>query len=798
MIKHPVLALLLLAALAASAITPAYAEPVPAMTPAEFVEWIKTMVGVEQDPAEAKSSAERMGKLHKHDHAWAAALLELAEWAEKSGHPQSALDFLRTATVWHTHHLTADERRVVRASVKRLLPAGERAPVPGERGIETFETPLARDAGSGASPLEEKVRELFAPLAAVTDRKEQSSVRSSITSALIDTGPEILGVLARIASDTPGAVGRLAGELLARRGGDAARPYLMRMLDSGNTLTRGTALRSLSDLPRPETGTWWQAHGDFIERVRKDASASEKALIRYSVLLQRMTDDELWGRYQQGGEDAHHFLSRLGRSGDVRAFREAIAALASDEVSEVERAAHRDILLRARPNQRGRVLGLLLADVDERQIRAAVELYWSQRWSGLGGRHSALWALKQWRGDEDARKAIANEVWIKALKEMSNPETERNHVNHIASMLRGFADSGYMPPPGFCEDAALCRTFFANLHMSLHGTQIRPLFDAQPVLFERMFDVLPRLDQQERKHLLGQVLERQLPSSLRWGEVLELSQFAKPSGRDGLLPSIIIEMARADDPALWPWIARHIEETGYPEDMQKVIRALSHHPNEQVLAFAKRALDRAKGMDTTVLSHIINLLDYRYLDVEEESPYGAQAIEILNSIAADPAHAASVLALRKLIGLQQDARLVPLFAQALDMPRPLPEGWREALIRAADERLLVEGAPFLIEQYREKREERVAKVLDKLRAHRERLASFENWRADEGREAVTALLAQLDSQDVAERRIAVLALAAMREQRAIPKLAKLALKDPDTVVRNKASAALEALAGLPK
>jgi HEAT repeat protein len=759
-------------------------------TPRAFEERVDVLLGVDQDTDAVRVLAKRVMKAHGDKQPWAAALVNAGVRAGEAGHRIVALDILQPLTGERGNVLEAADRTRVALAMQRWGQSGDPDPA--------MEDSLILRVGREASPMETKVRELFAPLTAITDRKEQNSVKNSITAALVDAGPEILGVLARIASDSPGAVGRLAGEILAKRGGDAARPYLARMLASDSPLTRGTAVRSLADLPRPEAGTWWQAHGDFIERVTKDASASEREHIRTYVLLRHLQNDELWARYQQGGEDARHFLQRLARNGDPRAFKEAIAGIANDDLPEADREVHRSILVSTNPNQRGRVIGDLLADVDKKTIRAVVDVFRESIWTGFGSQHSALWALGRWQGDQEAREAIADEVWMDALRRISLPETAPNQVNYVASMLRHFVNAGYMPPVEICQDEVGCREFFANFHQIFSGSQTRNLFEEQPALFERMFDILPKLDTEQRKHLLGRVLGAQLPPSTRWSELLALAPFDKPSGRDGLLPSVIIELAKADDPALWPWIRKHVEEAGYPEDMQKVVRALAHRPDEQLLAFAERALARAEGMDLSVLGPIMNLLDHRHLDLAVDTPYGARSIEILSELAADPAHPAAVLAVHRLSALEQDTRLVPLFAQALDMPRPLPEGWREALVRVADARLLVEAAPFLVEQYRQRREQHVAKVLDKLREHRERLASFENWRAEDGRAAVDELLAQLDSQDAAERRIAVVALAALREQRAIPKLAKLALKDPDAAVRTKASAALEALANLAR
>ncbi len=739
-------------------------------TPKAFEERAAVLLGVEQDPDGVLALARKVLHAHAGERPWAVALLNAAVRAGEADHRVVALNLLQLLTGDQGKALEEADQARVQSALRRWGQTG---------GAPELADPLTFDFTNQPSPLERKVREIFVPLATATKPGEVSEARSAVKKALEDAGPEIFPVLAKIADDSPGNVGRVAAEILAAWGMENALPHLDRLLASKDAMTRGAAIRGLRSLPSSLEQTWFERYGGWLSRAESSLRADERLLLVEVVLTARMKGDELWARYQRGGLFADLFLEQLADSGDTRGYAEMLRRMPALEEEERDRFA--STILRYSSGGHANALRPALKGLPIESMRAVVL---SALGNNFGQAQNVGWLLSEWEADDSSHRSLRREIWKLAV-----PRVAKGHGAH-SSLLSRLASHDGPPDKSLFEDEAWRNEFFQAFRRIYSGSRLVQFCQEHPKVFDQLLAYMPKLSPGARRELMQGMRRDGLPTSLQWSRIIELDPFARAgTSQRGYADWIVGEMARSQDPATWPWVEKHIEATGYPNHTYQAVEYLLGWKGAETLAFCERALSTRGELGTNMRTAVLGLLEVSY-------DQGGRAV--LVRIASDPERAGASVAIKELARHDERELLAGFYQRALEGGATLPHNWRNALIQTANDKMQLEAVPFLLEEYRRNPGSWVAAVLDKLKKHRDRLASFENWREEEGRAAVNELLAQLESEDAAERGIAILALAALREQRAVPKFAKLALKDPHNVIRAQAREALQALAGLPK
>lgn len=753
---------------------------------------VATLLRADGSPDAAVTVLEKAIASHGGNQAWFDGLLTALHTLNHAGYASEARDLILSWAGSSRRVLSRTNNARIVSALAWTIVVGETVETPwglvaGVRPPDYLHVPGAGSRSEKETPLEKKIRAALEPLKQLKalEPKTRPAVIQDVKSSFKGVGPEAYPVLARIARESSPDVAGVAIQLIAGLGGADAIPFLEALIFESDPLTRSTTIRSLSDLVRRGDEERQAKEWAWLITVEDRLDELGRKQLWQDVLRRRMSDDQLSARYRAAEGDirvaslAAWLDHRLGPgTPQFDALHAELRARTGDDALPYLRLYARGI---------GRAqTGLANLTIGPKQYIRVVERVElpELRNSGVMSPR-AFDVTRELRGLSDDRIQGFREVYYRWLWTL-------------------FADPAHLE--GLSEDRVERLWKIALL------SDVHPTADvvASPVWQRRFLQRLEGLPRDEGTALVvqhpnlidlvvkkksgaeaSQFLYRGLRALAQEGRAIDWRRYLGSQAHPGVIKAAIVLQASE----FLDWAESNVERC------DEVVFAGKGGPNT-LEHLARWDAPRARAL-------LLSLLE---TDGREHAP---RSLLEPSTFASLPRLTQDAL-LESVIGRRAGELALADAIQRLDLKRhrelaatllreSVGAEWAESiwvkprLVELAMRDRSPAAVTLLLHMYKNGDQmDLVGKALDTIRAHHERLASFESWVDGDGKDATAQLLESLQSEDAATRRAAVLALTAMESKKALPVFVKLSTKDPDERVRAAALHALEKMAGMTK
>ncbi len=787
---NPLIRPLLVAALTGTLLWSALAPHANAdeATPEAFVRKMETLLRVDGQPSEVVAALRKAQDKYASNKQWAGAFLNVAESIVLAGHTNDAKAVLIEIAQKQASVLSPqDKTRLFRLLGLTLTPGDV------VRTSIGMAVGVASKSGSNAamSPLESKIRELYAPMDTVSfrtlEREKKRTFEQAVAKRLPRRTEAVRSVLAKVVLDTPGDIAAAAAKHLVSEEGESVLTHVESILASGD---KQAAEHMLSALPKYYTGNVDQLFA-WAKRVVPDTSTkTSREFWRTFFIYSLRNRDALMGIVQAQGPYSDLALEVALQSEHAPAFEACLTIVRSKDPARATWAAR---TLLDNTNSRLNPLQTMSHDDLQVMLRALQDDLSS---SDRRVTHR-VWKLLEAIIDAGGEAFHNNRVllWRAAvpLDLATRPVPKRSRTStrssDLATKLRQRLGNRDTIPAELVGDDA----WLDNYMTRYHGGEVRPaivnlsMHDGIATRVIQRLKALPlrwRPVAVEFIYYLANV-HRALETKISWGEIVSLEGIEFPSTQHA---NLYRTACRQRDLLM----IKRIEETVPTLNLEQatnLIQALAAADNDRaVVTFESwiKSRDDFEGRE-------------RYLTRALGEMTVDSSLELLRRLAAHRESRWAPPALRAL-GKRGDIKsLSDAWALAANGKIDPRSDLHDALIDAARKTKHPASLPYLIYAYEYTQYTNDAgSVIDLIKEHRQRLAAAKRMMNDVDEETTKQLFEMLDAEDAGKRRAAVLALVGMGAKEALPRLAIMSTSDPDPDVRRVAMRGLEVLAGVLK